>query len=115
MPLLGGAALVVFTREFIDRRILHNVFARELPGLLDNPAERTVLPCRLVLDLLQHLLGEVQALLALVAAGHGASAWVSGKCSTIIPSAHARCQGGNRRGTGHRPARRSLVEAPLGS
>src|SRR6266542_3370424 len=72
--LLGRAALVVFAREFIDRWILHDVLAGELPGLLDDPAERAVLSSRLVLDFLQHLFGEVQALLPLVAAGHGPSA-----------------------------------------
>src|SRR4051794_40330305 len=73
--LLGGAALVVFAREFIDGRVLHDVLAGELPGLLDDPRERTVLSGRFVLDFLQHLLGKVQALFTLVAAGHGASAY----------------------------------------
>src|SRR5205814_720110 len=75
--LFRGAALVVFARELIDGRILHDVLAGQLPGLLHDPRQRAVLTRRLVLDLLQHFLGEVETLLALVAAGHGASA-VSG-------------------------------------
>src|ERR1700756_3290969 len=82
-PLLRGAALVVFAREFIDGRILHDVLAGELPGLLDDPRERTGLTGRFVLDLLQHLFGEVKALLALVAAGHGASAISSRKSARL--------------------------------
>src|SRR5438552_16357064 len=72
--LLRGTALVVFARDLIQRGILHDVLAGQLPGLLDDPRERAILPRRLVLDLLQHLLGEVQALLPLIRPGHGASA-----------------------------------------
>src|SRR5262249_14366040 len=72
--LLHGAALVLFAREFIDRRILHDVLPGQLPGLLDDPGQRTVLTRCFVLNFLQHFLGEVQALLTLVATGHGASA-----------------------------------------
>src|SRR6478672_7819516 len=73
LSLLRSTALVVFARELIDRWIFHDVLAGQFPGLLDDPRERAVLPRGLVLDLFQHLLGEVQGLLALVGTGHDAS------------------------------------------
>src|SRR5438552_13308089 len=70
--LLLRAALVFLSRELVDRRVLHDVLARDLPCLLHDPRERAVLPRRLLLDLLQHVLGKIEALLALVGTGHGA-------------------------------------------
>src|SRR5438034_6376277 len=70
--LLLRAALVFLSRELIDRGVLHDVLARDLPRLLHDPGERAVLARRLFLDLLQHVLGEIEALLALVGTGHGA-------------------------------------------
>src|SRR4029079_8945543 len=52
------------------RGVLHDLFAGDLPGLLNDPRERTVLTSRLILDLLQHLFGKVQALFALVGTAH---------------------------------------------
>src|SRR5581483_8093200 len=96
LGLLRGTALVVFARELIHRRILHDVLAGQLPGLLNDPGERAVLARRLVLNLLQHLLGEVQGLLALIGPGHGASANAQsrGLCEEIIVLAQPRCQSG---------------------
>src|SRR5205085_6240745 len=68
--LLSRAALVFFPGEFIHRGVLHDFLAGNLPGFLNDPRERTVLTSRLILDLLQHLFGKVQALLALVGTAH---------------------------------------------
>src|SRR4029077_13603400 len=68
--LLGRAALVLFARELVHRRVLHDLLAGDLPGFLDDPGQRPILTSRLVLDLLQHLLWKVQALLALVGTAH---------------------------------------------
>src|SRR5438128_2231525 len=57
--------------DLVHARILHDVLARDLPGLLHDPRKRAVLPRGLLLDLLQHLFGKVEALLTLVRAGHG--------------------------------------------
>src|SRR6266404_7052128 len=48
----------------------HDVFSGRLPGLLDDPRQRAILPHRFVHDLLQHVLGEIQALLPLVGSAH---------------------------------------------
>src|SRR5262250_182894 len=68
--LLGRAALVLFPGELIHRGVLHDLLAGDLPGLLHDPREGTVLTGRLILDLFQHLFGKVQALLALVGTAH---------------------------------------------
>src|SRR5690348_3962237 len=77
--LLRSTTLVVFARELVHGRVFHDVLAGELPGLLDDPGKGAILPRRFVLDLLQHLLGEVQALLALVGTGHSASSLIGRK------------------------------------
>src|SRR2546422_834673 len=48
----------------------HDLAARDPPGLLDDPRKGAVLPVRLDLDLPQHALWEVQALLLLVGSRH---------------------------------------------
>src|SRR5262245_51951591 len=93
--LLLRAALVVLSRELIDRGVLHDVLARDLPCLLHDPRERAVLPRRLLLDLLQHVLGEIEALLALVGTGHGAfrlPGVVSVSRETNLPARTSECQ-----------------------
>src|SRR5262245_31460083 len=102
--LLGRAALVLFPGEFVHRGILHDFLAGNLPGLLDDPRERTVLTSRLILDLLQHLFVEVQALLALVGTAHWTtmppvwSRWDIVRCPTV------RCQGLPTEGITNRPS-----------
>src|SRR5712692_704254 len=73
------ALCAVLGDEDVDHRgEAHDLVARDLPRLLHDPRERTVLPVRLLLDFAQHVLGEVEALLSLVSARHqhppGASA-----------------------------------------
>ena len=59
----------------VHRLVASEASPRALPRLLNDPRQGAVLTSRLVLNLLQHLLGEVKTLLPLVATGHGASAY----------------------------------------
>src|SRR3954471_11086268 len=59
--------------DIVDRREAHDLVSRDLPRLLDDPGERPVLPVRLLLDLAQHVLRKVEALLPLVGARHQAA------------------------------------------
>src|SRR4051812_23243801 len=67
------AALVLFAGELVHRRVLHDLFSGDLPCFLNNPGKGPVLPGRLLLDLAQHFLGEVETLFTLIRTGHGAS------------------------------------------
>src|SRR4030095_2681901 len=73
-------------RDVVHRGHLLDVAAGDLPGLLDDPGERAVLPRRLVLDLHQHLLGEVQRLFPVIRARHHASSRVSGSAGSPVTS-----------------------------
>src|SRR4051812_26910559 len=75
---LFGAALGVVVGGLAAEDVVHGREARDvgtgdLPRLLNDPRERAVLPGGLFLDLPEHVFGEVEALLALVRAGHGIS------------------------------------------
>src|SRR5262249_36260691 len=70
-PLLPALVVVLAAVDLVDARKLSDFEARDLPRALHDPGERAVQPRRLVLDLLQHLFGEVEALLALVRARVG--------------------------------------------
>src|SRR5215468_10524766 len=72
--------------DVVHRGHLLDVATSDLPGLLDDPGERAVLPRRLVLDLHQHLLGEVQRLFAVIRARHHASSRVSGSAGSPVTS-----------------------------
>jgi hypothetical protein len=54
----------------VDGREAHDLAARDPPRLLHDPGQRPILAVRLDLDLVQHVLGEVQGLLALVGSRH---------------------------------------------
>src|SRR5207244_990046 len=56
----GDLLGVLLPRELVHRGILHDLLARDLPSFLDDPGERPVLPGGLLLDLLQHVLREVE-------------------------------------------------------
>src|SRR5215510_16136252 len=62
--------LVFLTREFVDRRVFHDLLPRDLPSLLDDPRQGPILPGRFVLDFLEHVFRKVQGLLAFIRAGH---------------------------------------------
>src|SRR4051794_28578887 len=64
----GGPRLAA--DDVVDRREAHDLVARDLPCLLDDPREGPVLPVCLFLDLPQHVLREIEALLSLVRTRH---------------------------------------------
>src|SRR5512142_114951 len=68
--LLGSTAFVVFAGELVHGRVLHDLFARDLPRLLYDPRQRAVLTRSLFLDFLQHFLWKVETLFPLVRTGH---------------------------------------------
>src|SRR5438132_14329984 len=91
--LFCGAAFVFFARELIHRRILHNVFAGQLPGLLHDPRQRAILSGRFVLNLLQHLFGKIETLFALVRTSHLPSRDGKKSANTSYPSREASVNG----------------------
>src|SRR5437868_2119716 len=68
--LLSHAVLRLVVGTVRHGRNIHDVLPGGLPRLLDDPRERAILTGRLGPDLLQHLLWEVETLLALVTDGH---------------------------------------------
>src|SRR5262249_23699337 len=59
-----------FPGDVIHRREGLDPITRDLPRLLDDPRERTILSVRLLLNLLQHLLWKIQRLLSFVGTCH---------------------------------------------
>jgi hypothetical protein len=56
----------IVVRNVVHTGKLVDLVASDLPRTLDYPRKRAVKPSGLVLDLLKHVLGEVEALLAFV-------------------------------------------------
>src|SRR5512135_199301 len=65
-------------QDVIHRREAHDLAPRDAPRLLDDPREGAILTVGLCLDLVEHVLGEIQGLLSLVGAGHQLSMSVCG-------------------------------------
>src|SRR5690606_22278891 len=68
--LLLAAVLILLAGHVVDGREGLDALAGDLPRLLDDPRQRAVLAGRLLLDLLEHVLREVEGLLPLVSSSH---------------------------------------------
>src|SRR5688572_1287894 len=65
----SGAGVFLVVTDVVHARDLFDLEARHLPCALNDPRQRAVEPRRFILDVLQHCLREVEALLSLIAAG----------------------------------------------
>ena len=109
------ALLVLAALDVVHARELLDLEPRDLPRALHDPGERAVEPGRLLLDFLEHRLGEVQALLALV----GLRAWQVADIDSLslvakgnllrVVERHARNVRGSDRACLHRARRLSAA------
>src|SRR5438045_986017 len=90
---LARAALVLFAGKLVHRGVLHDLLAGDLPGLLDDPRKRAVLPRCLLLDLFEHFFWEIETLLPLIGTGHAAPrCWVPRSGCPHLSRSWGSCQ-----------------------